>query len=103
MKKAAAELLLANDFIFGEVVRQPENVKPLLEAVLEKKIAGTAYIEKQQDIRDGITCIASAGIFPWRTAKGHSTPWKCRPAAPMAWSVGSGITRVPGTANPGGL
>ena len=36
MKKAAAELSLANDFIFGEVMRQPENVKPLLEAVLEK-------------------------------------------------------------------
>ena len=34
MNKAAAELSLANDFIFGEVMRQPENVKPLLEAVL---------------------------------------------------------------------
>ena len=47
MNKAAAELSLANDFIFGEVMRQPENVKPLLEAVLEKKIAEITYIEKQ--------------------------------------------------------
>ncbi|WP_322199227.1 PD-(D/E)XK nuclease family transposase [Acutalibacter intestini] len=54
MNKAAAELSLANDFIFGEVMRQPENVKPLLEAVLEKKIAEITYIEKQQDIKDGI-------------------------------------------------
>lgn len=53
MNKAAAELSLANDFIFGEVMRQPENVKPLLEAVLEKKIAEITYIEKQQDIKDG--------------------------------------------------
>ena len=34
-------------------MRQPENVKPLLEAVLEKKIAEITYIEKQQDIKDG--------------------------------------------------
>ena len=53
MNKAAAELSLANDFIFGEVMRQPGNVKPLLEAVLEKKIAEITYIEKQQDIKDG--------------------------------------------------
>ena len=53
MNKSAAELSLANDFIFGEVMRQPENVKPLLEAVLEKKIAEITYIEKQQDIKDG--------------------------------------------------
>ena len=54
MNKAAAELSLANDFIFGEVMRQPENVKPLLEAVLEKKIAEITYIECQQDMKDGI-------------------------------------------------
>lgn len=53
MKRAVEELSLANDFIFGEVMRQPENVKPLLEAVLEKKIAEITYIEKQQDIKDG--------------------------------------------------
>lgn len=53
MNRAVEELSLANDFIFGEVMRQPENVKPLLEAVLEKKIAEITYIEKQQDIKDG--------------------------------------------------
>ena len=54
MRKEVEELSLANDFIFGEVMRQPENVKPFLEAVLEKKISEISYIEKQQDIKDGI-------------------------------------------------
>ena len=85
MNKAAAELSLANDFIFGEVVRRPENVKPLLEAVLEKKIAGTTYIEKQQDIRDGITCMASAWIFPWRTFFTARFDLK---ASPFIWGRG---------------
>lgn len=53
MNRLIEDLSLANDFIFGEVMRQPENVKPLLEAVLEKKIAEITYIEKQQDIKDG--------------------------------------------------
>ncbi len=53
MSKAVEDLSLANDFIFGEVMRQPENVKPLLEAVLRKKIAEITYIERQQDIKDG--------------------------------------------------
>lgn len=49
-----ADINLSNDLVFGEVMRQPENVKPFLEAVLEKKIAEITYIEKQQDIKDGI-------------------------------------------------
>ena len=53
MSKAVEGLSIASDYIFGEVMRQPENVKPLLEAVLEKKIAEITYIEKQQDIKDG--------------------------------------------------
>ena len=50
--------------------------------------------------RTGLNCTVSAWIFPWRTAKGRSTPWRCRPAAPMTWSAGSGITRVPWTGEP---
>ena len=53
MRRDVEELSLANDFIFGEVMRQPENVKPFLESVLEKKIAEITYNEKQQDIKDG--------------------------------------------------
>lgn len=53
MKRDVTGLSIANDFIFCEIMRQPENVKPLLEAVLEKKIAEITYIEKQQDIKDG--------------------------------------------------
>ena len=53
MSKTVEGLSIASDYIFGEVMRQPENVKPLLEAVLGKKIAEITYIEKQQDIKDG--------------------------------------------------
>ncbi len=49
-----ADISLANDLVFSEVMRQPENVKPFLEAVLEKKIADITYIERQQDMKDGI-------------------------------------------------
>lgn len=49
-----SDISLANDLVFGEVMRQPENVKPLLEAVLEKEIAEIVFIEKQQDIKDGL-------------------------------------------------
>ena len=54
MSISMADINLSNDLVFGEVMRQPENVKPFLEAVLEKKIADITYIEKQQDIKDGI-------------------------------------------------
>ncbi len=54
MSVSIADINLSNDLVFGEVMRQPENVKPFLEAVLEKKIAEITYIEKQQDIKDGI-------------------------------------------------
>ena len=49
-----SDISLANDLVFSEVMRQPENVKPFLEAVLEKKIADITYIERQQDMKDGI-------------------------------------------------
>ena len=48
------DISLANDLVFSEVMRQPENVKPFLEAVLEKKVAEITYIERQQDMKDGI-------------------------------------------------
>ena len=54
MSISMADINLSNDLVFGEVMRQPENVKPFLEAVLEKKIADITYIEKQQDIKDGL-------------------------------------------------
>ncbi len=49
-----SDISLANDLVFSEVMRQPENVKPFLEAVLEKKIAEITYIERQQDMKDGV-------------------------------------------------
>lgn len=53
MSVSISDISLANDLIFGEIMRRPENVKPFLEAVLEKQIAEITYIEKQQDIKDG--------------------------------------------------
>ena len=52
MSKAVEGLSIASDYIFGEVMRQPENVKPLLEAVLEKKIQRVVTIDKQKDLKD---------------------------------------------------
>ena len=54
MSISIADISLANDLVFSEVMRQPENVKPFLEAVLEKKVAEITYIERQQDMKDGI-------------------------------------------------
>ncbi len=51
MSVSIEDINLSNDLVFSEVMRQPENVKPFLEAVLEKKIADIAYIEKQQDVK----------------------------------------------------
>ncbi len=54
MSISIEDINLSNDLVFSEVMRQPENVKPFLEAVLEKEIAEITYIEKQEDIKDGI-------------------------------------------------
>ena len=54
MSKSIADISLANDLVFSEVMRQPKNVRPFLEAVLEKKIAAITYIERQRDFKDGI-------------------------------------------------
>lgn len=51
--KKFKDLTLADDFIFSEVMRQPENVKPLLESLLMKKIGRITTADKQKDIKDG--------------------------------------------------
>lgn len=53
--KKFKDLTLADDFIFSEVMRQPENVKPLLESLLMKKIGRITLADKQKDIKDGFT------------------------------------------------
>ena len=40
------ELTLADDFMFGEVMRRPENAKPFLEALLGKKIGSITAIDQ---------------------------------------------------------
>ena len=47
------ELTLADDFMFGEVMRRPENAKPFLEALLGKKIGSITAIDKQKELTDG--------------------------------------------------
>lgn len=53
MSISISDITLANDLVFGEIMRQTENVRPFLEAVLERQIAEVTYIEKQQDLKDG--------------------------------------------------
>ena len=51
--KPFQELTLADDFMFGEVMRRPENAKPFLEALLGKKIGSITAIDKQKELKDG--------------------------------------------------
>lgn len=51
--KPFQELTLADDFMFGEVMRRPENAKPFLEALLGKKIGSITTIDKQKELTDG--------------------------------------------------
>ncbi len=50
--KPFKDLSLVDDFIFGEIMRKPENIKPFLEALLEKEIAQVVVIDKQKDLKD---------------------------------------------------
>ena len=50
--KPFKDLSIVDDFMFSEVMRQPENVKPFLEALLGKSIAEVVYIDKQKDLKD---------------------------------------------------
>ena len=51
--KPFKDLTLLDDFMFSQVMRQAENIKPFLEAMLEKEIAQVVYIDKQKDLKDG--------------------------------------------------
>lgn len=51
--KPFKDLTLCDDFIFSEVMRKPENIKPFLEGLLQQKIARVAAIDKQKDMKDG--------------------------------------------------
>lgn len=50
--KPFKDLSLVDDFMFSEVMRRPENIKPFLEALLEKKIQRVVTIDKQKDLKD---------------------------------------------------
>ncbi|MCI8527480.1 MAG: Rpn family recombination-promoting nuclease/putative transposase [Oscillospiraceae bacterium] len=50
--KPFKDLSLVDDFMFSEVMRQPENIKPFLETLLEKKIQRVVAIDKQKDLKD---------------------------------------------------
>ncbi len=39
---------ISNDFLFGKIMQQPENCKPLLECILGSKIARISYPESQK-------------------------------------------------------
>ena len=45
-------LTLADDFMFGEIMRQVRFCKPFLEALLDTKIADIHVVDKQKDLTD---------------------------------------------------
>ena len=81
MNRLIEGLSIASDFIFGEVMRQPENVKPLLEAVLGKKSPRSPTSRNSRTSRMVLNCTAFDWTSPWRTTRRLHTPWRCRPAA----------------------
>lgn len=50
-----SQLPLSDDFMFGEVMRQPEVCQLFLECLLEKDIARIEYINKQEDLTDDVS------------------------------------------------
>ena len=50
-----SQLPLSDDFMFGEVMRQPEVCRLFLECLLEKEIARIEYINKQEDLSDDVS------------------------------------------------
>lgn len=50
--KPFKDLSLVDDFMFSEVMRKPENIKPFLESLLETKIQRVVAIDKQKDLKD---------------------------------------------------
>jgi predicted transposase/invertase (TIGR01784 family) len=50
--KPFKDLSLVDDFMFSEVMRKPENIKPFLESLLETKIQRVVAIDKQKDLND---------------------------------------------------
>jgi len=50
-----SQLPLSDDFMFGEVMRQPEVCQLFLECLLEKDIARIEYISKQADLTDDVS------------------------------------------------
>lgn len=50
-----SQLPLSDDFMFGEVMRQPEVCRLFLECLLEKEIARIEYINKQEDMSDDVS------------------------------------------------
>ena len=50
-----SQLPLSDDFMFGEVMRQPDVCRLFLECLLEKDIAHIEYISKQEDMTDDVS------------------------------------------------
>lgn len=50
-----SQLPLSDDFMFGEVMRQPDVCRLFLECLLEKDIARIEYISKQEDMTDDVS------------------------------------------------
>ena len=55
------ELPLKNDFMFGQVMRNPEICKLFLEELLGKEIDHIEYIENQKEISDSY--LLSIAVF----------------------------------------
>ena len=51
--KPLEELTIMDDYMFGIVMREKENLKPLLERILQKKLTEIQFVELQKTEKEG--------------------------------------------------
>ena len=81
--------------MFSEVMRRPENIKPFLEALLEKKIERVVTIDKQKDLKD--TYDAHGIRLDVYLEDEHHTKYDVEVQARLHWKSAYGTTPAAST------
>ena len=76
--KPIEELTLMDDYMFAAVMRDTKHLKPLLEYILEIKIAKIELVEPQKTAKEGYSSKESGLICTWRTRRARSTTLRYR-------------------------
>ena len=77
-KKPLEEMTIMDDLIFGNVMRQEEFCKPLLEEILNAKIKKIEYVHETLSAVPLFWPRAFVWMCTWRIQKTQSTTLMCR-------------------------